>query len=260
VTLSNQISHDERHHALVNRLAGNLTPKRPLWPVRRPSRALANDRIGRALFHHTQNAGRSVSEGSRIPGMASKSCFFATAAVIVAAMGVARRDPRTRDQRWQTTLAIILMVSGIAMLFHYATRNQRRDEPVRKDRHRVHGHMCESRTAVDSALVGRQAGVPWRRSRCWRDGRSGCDAIQLRRDAQSIVRSTKPLHLITWHLMPVVLVTLLSAVAGAFWLRFPLRRTSIAPLNPQLHLFKKSTRGKIDFVSLDPLVGRVELI
>jgi hypothetical protein len=38
----------------------------------------------------------------------------------------------------------------------------------------------------------------------------------------------EPLHLITWHLMPVVLITLLSAIAGAFWLRFPLRRRSMA--------------------------------
>ncbi|HEY2524226.1 MAG TPA: NrsF family protein, partial [Candidatus Binataceae bacterium] len=30
----------------------------------------------------------------------------------------------------------------------------------------------------------------------------------------------EPLHVITWHLMPALLLTALSAVAGALWLRF----------------------------------------
>ena len=30
----------------------------------------------------------------------------------------------------------------------------------------------------------------------------------------------EPLHLVTWHLMPVLVLTALSALAGAAWLRF----------------------------------------
>jgi len=163
--------------------------------------------------------------------------------------------PGRETQRWQNNARDHSYGERHCDALHYATRNQRRDEPVRKESAPgAHGPHVESRTAVDSALVGRQAWRTWRRSRCWRDGRSGCDAIQLRRDANRLsARRTASFNNVASHASgPGHVIVRVAEHSGCASLCVAHR----SPAESQLHLFKKFYSRKIDFVSLDPLVRR----
>jgi hypothetical protein len=227
VTVSTQISHDERHRALVDRLAANLKPKPALWPVgRRLALWLAIELA--VLFSTVLKTPGDLAPRFESPCYALEILFFATAAVIVAAMALRAAIPGRETRRWQTSLAIVLAVSGIAMLFTTPMSTS-----VAMSQFVKIGTGCAWATCAKAALPwialwwAVKRGVP-------SDGRVvgamvGAAAMLFSFAVMRIdCPLDEPLHLMTWHLMPVVLVTLLSACAGAFWLRFPLRRTSIA--------------------------------
>ncbi|MBI3760078.1 MAG: DUF1109 family protein [Deltaproteobacteria bacterium] len=227
MTLSNQISHDERHRALVDRLASNLAPKRPLWPVRRRLVLWLAIELA-VLLSAVLKTPRDLSVRIESPWYVLEILFFATAAVIIAAMALRAAIPGRETHRSQTTLAIVLTVSGIAMLFTTPlATNVTLSQFIRI------GTGCAWATLAKATL-------PW--IALWWAVRRGLPGdgrvVGAMVGAAAMLFSfavmridcplDEPLHLMTWHLMPVVLVTLLSAIAGAFWLRFPLRRTSIA--------------------------------
>jgi hypothetical protein len=227
LTAPNEIGHDQRHRVLVDRLAANLKPVRPLLPVRR--RLMLWLAIELAILTQTliATSNRSMPRLEN-PLFTLEIAFFAIAAVIVAMLALRAAIPGRKSAPWQSVLAIVLAVTGTAMLFIVPMRTD-----LSLGEFTDIGRGCAWSTCAKAA-------VPW--IALWwavkrgAPGNGGVAGAMVGAAAMlfsfAIMRLDcaldEPLHLVTWHLGPVVVVTLISALAGAVWLRIPPRRTSIA--------------------------------
>ncbi len=228
MSASNQTLHDQRHRAVVDRLAANLRPRRPLWPVRRRLALWLSIEIAVLLRTVTEAPGDWILRFAR-PSYTLEILFFGVAAIILAAMALRAAIPGRESRPWQTGLAVILSVSGTAILF---VTPMRTDIPLSE--FIIVGSGCAIAICVKAVL-------PWI-ALCWAvkrgapgDGRAagamvGAAAMLFSFAIMRIdCRLDEPLHLITWHLGPAIAVTLISALAGALWLRSPLRRYATTP-------------------------------
>ncbi len=223
----NEIGHDQHHRALVDHLAAKLKPVRVLWPVRR--RLMLWLALELAILTQTLIAtwNRSMARLDN-PGYILQIGFFAIAALIVAAMVLRAAIPGRESKPWQGALAVVLAVSGTAMLFFVPMRTN-----LSLSEFAEIGRGCAWATCAKAA-------IPW--IALWWAVKRGAPGN--RRAAGAMVGAAamlfsfaimrldcgldEPLHLVTWHLGPVIIVTIISAGAGALWLRTPWRRTSIA--------------------------------
>ena len=218
------LSHDRLHRALVDLLVARLRPVRPLWPVGRRLMLWLAIEIAVLVETLIETSNRWVLKLEH-PLYTLEVVFFAVAAVIVASMALRAAIPGREPAAWQRGLAIVLAVIGTAMLFVV---------PARTDLSLADfvaaGRACAWATCVKAALpwvvlwwaiargAPRNGGVA--------GSMVGAAAMLF---SFAIMRLgcplDDPLHLVTWHLGPVVLVTILSAFAGSIWLR-PVVRSS----------------------------------
>jgi hypothetical protein len=217
---SEEIRHNENHRALVDNLTARLKPVRPLWPVRR--RLTLWLAIEAAILIGTL-IGTSNRWALKLedPLYMLEITFFAGAAVIVAAMALRTAIPGRASPPWQRELAVALAVTGTAMLFLVPTRTD-----LSLGAFVAVGSGCAWATCAKGV-------VPW--IALWWAVKRGAPGNGSAAGAMvgaaamlfsfAIMRLDcpldEPLHLMTWHMGPVVLVTTISALAGALWLRWP---------------------------------------
>jgi hypothetical protein len=224
---SNQTRHDQLHRALVDRLAANLRPSRPLWPLRRRLALWLAIEVA-VLLRAMVVTGNDFALRLRHPPYALEIAFFGIAGLILAAMALCSAIPGRESRPWQTPLAVALVLGGTLMLFAVPMRT---DLPL--SQFVGVGSQCALATLANAFL-------PWIalwwavRRGAPGNGRAagamvGASAMLFSFAIMRIVCPIdEPLHLVTWHLGPAIAVTLISTLAGAVWLRFPRRRAAIA--------------------------------
>jgi hypothetical protein len=223
----NETHHDQLHRALVDHIAGQLRPRRSLWPVRRRLALWLLLEIAVLLQTITETRGNWAARFASAP-YTFEILFFAVAGLILAAMALRAAIPGREARPWQTVLAIVLAISGIALLF---VTPMRTDMPL--SQFISVGVVCVFFTCSKAALP---LIALWWAVRRGAPGNGRAAGAMVGAAAMlfsfAIMRIDcpldEPLHLITWHLGPVIAVTVLSAVAGALWLRFPLRRHAVS--------------------------------
>jgi len=223
----NETHHDQLHRALVDRIAGNLRPRPSLWPVRRRLALWLLLEIVVLLRTVTEIRGDWAARFAS-PAYTFEILFFSVAGLILAAMALRAAIPGRESPPWQTVLAIVLAISGTALLFATPIGT---NVPLKQFISVGLGCVVASCTKAALPLIALwwavRRGAPG-------NGRTagalvGAAAMLF---SFAIMRIDcpldEPLHLITWHLGPVIAVTVLSAVAGALWLRFPTRRHAVS--------------------------------
>jgi hypothetical protein len=204
---------------MVERIAADLKPVRPPWPVgvRLAFWLLLESALFAWVVTHTSND--FMLKFYRLD-YAFEVAFFAVAAVLSAMLALRTAIHGRKARSSEIALFIMLTVSGTALLA---------GEPVRASYQLsefVHaGLMC----AYSTCLL---AAAPWI-ALAWAVKRVapmhgaasgalvGASALLFSFALMRIKCPVdEPLHLITWHLLPALLAISLSALAGAFWLRF----------------------------------------
>jgi hypothetical protein len=214
------VGHQERHRALVNWLAGEITPRRPLWPVsvRLTLWMLIEVGILAWVVSHTKH---NFMARMTHPAYAIEIFFFAAAAMICAALALKSAIPGRMLAANEVVVAIALVSVGtlvLVMARPMATSDSLGDFAL-------NGWRC----AVDTVLFGT---LPWlglwwliRRGAPMNGSLSGllagAGALLFSFAVMRIVCPIDdPLHLLIWHLLPALSVIGLSALAGVKWLRF----------------------------------------
>jgi hypothetical protein len=226
MTEAQQTTHEEHHRALVERLAANLRPVRRLWPV--PVRLGLWLVLEVALLvwvaGHTHNDFMSKLAG---PRYLLEVALFAGSAIIAAVMALRSAIPGRPVRISELIIAAVALVAGTALLM---TQPLRTAYPL--SQFIDIGRSC----AIYTCLL---AAVPWiglwwavRRGapmRAWTTGLAIGAAAALFSFALMRLRcpNDERLHLLTWHLMPAILIVLLSTLAGAVWLRLRQRSPTL---------------------------------
>ncbi len=221
------ITHDERHRALVEQLAANLRPVRRLWPIRvRLALWLAVGAVvaGWVLTHTHNDFVHKLGD----PTYALETLFFAAAAVMVAIIALRAAIPGLESASALVALPFALVALGTLMVIMQPMRTgYPLSEFIRA------GRIC----AYDTWLL---AAAPWvvlwwavRRGAPIHGGSAGfAVGAAAALFSFALMRLGCPnderLHLLVWHLFPAILVTAISAVAGALWLRLRLGATRAA--------------------------------
>jgi hypothetical protein len=213
-----------RHSELVGKLAGNLKPVRRLWPVgvRAGLWLVLEALIVAWVMLHTPN---DFMLKLHRPAYPLEIVFFALAAIYSCVLALRVAIPGRVVARSDVAMPAILVIVGIALLL---------SQPPRTDYAlnqflRV-GERCAWYTLLFGALPW--AGLWWavKRAAPTRGAAAGAligSAALL--FSFAVMRLgcpiDEPVHLIIWHLMPVVFVVVLSTLAGAAWLRLRPRVT-----------------------------------
>jgi hypothetical protein len=209
----------ERHRDLVERLAAELKPVRPLWSVRtRLGLWLLLEALvfAWALAHTSNDFGLKL----HAPAYALEVILFAGAAILSALLALRAAIPGRHLGQEEIALAAGLILAGTALLM---------GQPMRTTYPLSQFIQVGTRCADHTVLFGMP---PWialwwavRRGAPLRAGLTGLligGAAML--SSFALMRLGCPvderLHLITWHLIPALAMAALSALAGAAWLRF----------------------------------------
>jgi hypothetical protein len=216
------MTHEELHRALVNRLAAGIAPVRRLWPnsVRLTLWLVVEAAVLIWVVSHPPDnfmlklAGRTY---------VLEIVFFALAAVLSARLALSSAIPGRRVHPAEAGLPILLALAGTALVLTWPIDiNASLAEFLRV------GLPCLINTCVLAALpwlalwwaVKRGASLDGGISGFWIGSGALFFAFAMMRIACPI---DEPLHLLTWHLLPALIVITLSALAGRTWLRFRLR-------------------------------------
>ena len=217
-------THEQHHRALVERLATNLQPVRRLWPlsIRLGLWLVLEAALLAWVASHTHNDFMRKLAG---PRYLLEVALFAGAAILAAIIALRSAIPGRPAHPGEMAVTLILLFAGTALLM---TQPLHTGYPL--SQFIDVGRVC----AVETCLL---AAVPWlglwwavRRAAPMRAGTTGL-AIGAAAGLFSfaLMRLKCPnderLHLLTWHLLPAVLIALLSALAGTLWLRFRSRTT-----------------------------------
>lgn len=212
--------HAERHRLLVEALAATVRPVRPLWPVRvRLGLWLLLESIV-LLWVATHTDNDFMRKLGHLE-YALELAFFAAAATLAAMMALRVAIPGRSAGPREVALAIVLVLIGTALVM--VGEPARTGYPLGEFLHV--GIGCAVRTCVLAALPwlalwwAVKRGAPMRGAAA--GALTGAAALLF---AFALMRIgcpiDEPLHLVTWHLLPVLALTALSALAGAAWLRF----------------------------------------
>ena len=217
------MTHAQRHRLLVEAFAANVRPVRPLWPVR--------VRLGLWLLLESivllWVATHTVNDFMRKlghPDYALEVAFFAAAATLAAMMALRAAIPGRRAGPREVALCFVLVLIGTALVM--VAEPARIGYPLGEFWHV--GLGCALKTCILAAL-------PW--IALWWAVKRGAPmhgaAAGALTGAAALLFSfalmrigcpiDEPLHLITWHLLPALALTALSALAGAAWLGFRAR-------------------------------------
>jgi hypothetical protein len=214
------ISHAERHRLLVEALAATVSPVRPLWPVRaRLGLWLLLEALV-LLWVATHTSNDFVRKLGHLD-YALEVIFFAAAATLAAMLALRLAVPGRRVGSREAALSIALVLIGTALVL--VGEPMRVGYPLGEFLHV--GLQCALRTCILAAL-------PWvalwwavKRGASMRGAAAGAftgAAALLFAFASMRIGCPidEPLHVLTWHLMPALALIVLSALAGAAWLRF----------------------------------------
>jgi hypothetical protein len=214
------IGHEARHRALVDRLSSQITPSRPLWPVSARLMLLILLEVGILAWGVSHTTNKFVAKLTH-PAYAIEAVFFATAAIVCAALALKSAIPGRMLSAKQASMATVLVLAGTVVLIIAQPIDT--SIPI-GDFARI-GQRC----AIETVLYGI---LPWlalcglvRRGASmngWLSGLLvGAGALLF---AFAVMRLRcpidEPLHLLTWHLFPALAMSVLSALAGVKWLRF----------------------------------------
>lgn len=214
------ITHAQRHRLLVEALAANVRPVRPLWPVRvRLGLWLLLEALV-LLWVATHTSNDFMRKLGHLD-YALEVAFFAAAATLAAMLALRVAIPGRRAGPREGAVAVVLVLVGTALVI--IGEPARTSYPLGEFLHV--GIACAVETCILAAL-------PWialwwavKRGAPMRGAAAGAltgaaatlFAFALMRIGCPI---DEPLHLVAWHLLPALVVTALSALAGAMWLRF----------------------------------------
>jgi hypothetical protein len=219
-----QISHEERHRALVDRLAGDLKPVRRLWPVgaRLTLWLVLEAAVAAPVLSHTPN---DFIRKLGTFDYALQVLLFAAAAVVVAVLALRSAIPGRQTRAAAVALAIVMVAAGTALVMMQPLRTgDSLGEFIRVGRPCAY-YTCLFAAAPWVALWWAvKRGAPMGSG--WAGLTVGCAALFF---SFALMRLRCPiderLHLVIWHLLPVAVMAALSTLAGVFWLRF---RASVA--------------------------------
>jgi hypothetical protein len=215
---SEHLSHAARHRALVDRLAADLRPVRPLWTVGRRLTLWLAVELG-ILIYTLIRTPNDYALKLEHPGYALQVACFIAAGVTMAVLALRAAIPGRAPGAGAITASVAMAAAGAAMLLFLPLRTggQLGDFVVT-------GSGCAIATCARTL-------IPW--IVLWWAVRRGAPINGSAAGAMvggaatfftfAIMRLDCPideqLHLIVWHLGPVVLIIALSALAGAAWLR-----------------------------------------
>ncbi|MGO9055881.1 MAG: NrsF family protein [Candidatus Binataceae bacterium] len=219
MTEAQQTTHEERHRALVERLAANLQPVRRLWPVRvRLGLWLALQAVLLVwVASHTPNDFMRKLEA---PRYLLEVAMFAGAAILAAVIALRSAIPGRPVRTGELAITLVLLLAGTGLLI---TQPLRTGYPLSE--FIGVGRLCAMHTCLLAAL-------PWialwwavKRGAPMHAGAAGLavgTAAALLSFALMRLKcpNDERLHLLTWHLLPALLIAALSALAGMLWLRF----------------------------------------
>ena len=224
------MTHEEHHRALVERLASNLRPVRRLWPV--------STRLGLWLIlqvgvlawvgTHTHN---DFMRKLEVPRYMLEVALFGGAAIVAAIIALRSAIPGRQVRVGELAFVLAPMVAGTGLVF---TQPLRTGYPLSE--FILAGQLCAYETCVLTAAACVPLWWAVKRGAPMRGGTAGLAtgaAAALFSFAMMRIRCPidERLHLLTWHLFPVLIVTALSALAGALWLRLHPR---VGPATPKL--------------------------
>ena len=214
-----QGTYEQRHRELIDRLARELKPVRPLWPV---SARLALWLALEALFvllmiEVTKN---DFMLKLAHPVYLLEVTFFAAAGIVSAVLALRAAIPGRSVRKSEIAVATGLVGAGILLLM---TQPVQTSLPLNE--FIGAGVRCACNTGIFAL-------VPW--LALWWAVRRGAPMNGAAEGALvgsgallftfALMRIGCPiddeLHLLTWHLVPALLLIGLSTVAGAMWLRF----------------------------------------
>jgi hypothetical protein len=214
------IRHEEHHRALVGQLAAELKPARRLWPVSARMGLLITLEIGILAWVITHT---NSSLGARLahPIYAFEVLLFAGAALVFAVMALRSAIPgRILGAREAILAGTFITAGGLLLMFGQPMSTI---EPLAQ--FLSAGLRCACLTSIFAAL-------PWL-TLWWMVRRGapmsgqlsgwliGAGALSFSFAMMRLAcPSDERLHLLTWHLLPALLLTILSAIAGTVWLRF----------------------------------------
>jgi hypothetical protein len=220
VAEASPISHAERHRLTVEALVASIRPVRPLWPVRvRLGLWLLLEAVV-LLWVATRTGNDFVRKLGHLD-YALEVMFFAVAATLSAMLALRLAIPGRRAGAREAALSIIMVLIGIVLVM--VGEPMRTGYPLGEFVHT--GMRCAFEICVLASLPwvalwwAVKRGAPMRGAAA--GASTGAAALLFAFAALRIgCPIDEPLHLVTWHLLPVLLLTALSAVAGAKWLRF----------------------------------------
>lgn len=221
--------HAERHRLLVEALAATVTPVRPLWPVSvRLGLWLLLESI--VLLWVATHTGNDFMHKLGHLDYAVEVVFFAAAAALAAMMALRVAIPGRSAGPREVALAVVLVLIGTALVV--VGEPARTGYPLGEFLHV--GIGCALQTCVLAALPwialwwAVKRGAPMRGATA--GALTGAAALLFSFALMRIgCPIDEPLHLVTWHLLPALGLTVLSALAGAVWLRFRPRAHRPAP-------------------------------
>jgi hypothetical protein len=205
---------------MVEALAANIRPVRPLWPVRaRLGLWLLLDAL--VLLWVAIHTGNDFVSRLGHLDYALEVMFFAIAAALAAMLALRLAIPGRRAGAREVGLSIVLVLIGIALML--VSEPMRTGYPLGEFVHT--GMRCAFEICVLAALPWMALWWAVKRGATMRGAAAGAltgaAALLFAFAALRIgCPIDEPLHLITWHLLPVLGFTALSALAGAAWLRF----------------------------------------
>jgi hypothetical protein len=216
--------HEEHHRALVKRLSSEIKPSRPLWPVSVRLTLWIVMEVGILVWVMNHTTNNFVAKLAH-PAYAIEIIFFAAAAIIFAESGLKSAIPGRTVSRREATMAVALVLAATVVLVvaHPMTTSDRLGDFART------GLRCAIGTLKFGTwpwltlwwLVRRGAAMSG-----WLSGLFvGAGALLFSFAVMRIVCPIdEPVHLLTWHLFPALVVIALSTLAGVKWLRFRPRR------------------------------------
>jgi hypothetical protein len=213
------IAHEQLHRALVERLTVNLRPVRRMWPVgARLGLWLILEALVLAwVVTHTHNDFMTKLEG---PRYLMEVVLFAGAAIGAALIALRSAIPgrRLRATEIGVTIGMVLAGTGLVIM-----------QPLSTGYPLSEFISVGRRCAIETCVL---AAVPWvvlwwavKRGapmRGWLTGLAAGGASVLFSFAWMRLKCPidERLHLLVWHFLPALAIALLSALAGAAWLRF----------------------------------------
>jgi hypothetical protein len=214
------MGHQELHRALVSRLASEVTARRPLWPVSARLTLWMLTEVGILAWVIAHSTINFVARLTHL-AYAVEVVFFASAAMICAALALKSAIPGRTITAKEAAMAVSLAIAGTVVLIMarpMATSDSLGDFAR-------NGWRCALNTVVFGTvpwltlwwLVKRGASMNGQWSGLLVGGGALLFSFAVMRIA---CPSDEPLHLLIWHLLPALAVVGLSALAGAKLLRF----------------------------------------